>query len=407
MPTVIDVPLEEIFKLAGSDIEIVTFRGTSEVDAERAGLIAEAEAGVAGADMVVVFVNNENGYDGEGSDRRTLALAPGHDELVERLVAANPNTVVVVASPDAVVMPWIDKVPAAIEIFFSGQAMGGGIADILFGRVNPSGKLTTTFPKRMEDMPTYLTYPGENGRHVYSEGVHVGYRWYDARKIEPLFPFGHGLSYTQFAYSDMALDKSELRLGETVTVSFTVTNTGSREGKEVAQIYARYGAPRLIRPVRELKSFAKVALKPGESRKVAIAIPAEDLCAYDTARQRWALDDDTVVIEVAASSRDVRLEASLQTKASVSEHRRIARDTQPVFVLANPIARKMFGAFLQKQLTISAEDADRMLEHCANSFFGIFTTFDRRLRKSFAPTDIDALIAEINREMEEQERRMA
>ena len=407
MPTSIDVPLEEILKLAGSDIEILTFRGTSEIETERAGLIAEAEAGVAGADMVVVFVNNENGYDGEGSDRRTLALAPGHDELVERLVAANPNTVVVVASPDAVVMPWVDKVPAVVEIFFSGQAMGGGIADVLFGRANPSGKLTTTFPKRMEDMPAYLTYPGENGRHVYSEGVHVGYRWYDARKIEPLFPFGHGLSYTRFAYSDVQLDRTELHLGETVTISFTLTNTGLREGKEVAQVYARYGAPRLIRPVRELKSFAKVTLKPGESRRVAIAIPAEDLCAYDTTRQRWALDEDMVVLEVAASSRDIRLEAPLRTKGSVSEHRRIAWDTQPVFVLANPIARRMFGTFLQKQLAIGAEDADRMLEHCANSFFGIFTTFDRRLRKSFARADIDALILDINQEMEEQELRMA
>ncbi|TIT17251.1 MAG: glycosyl hydrolase, partial [Mesorhizobium sp.] len=114
--------------------------------------------------------------------------------------------VVVIASPDAVVMPWIDKVQAVVETFFSGQAMGGGLADILFGWVNPCGKLTTTFPKRMEDMPAYLTYPGENGRHVYSEGIHVGYRWYDARDIEPLFPFGFGLSFTEFAYSDLSLD---------------------------------------------------------------------------------------------------------------------------------------------------------------------------------------------------------
>ncbi|EUB98617.1 Beta-glucosidase [Rhizobium sp. CF080] len=407
MPTSVDVPLEEILKLAGDDIQVNVFRGTSEIEAEREALITEAEAGVAEADIVILFVNNENGYDGEGSDRRTLGLAPGHDELVERLVAANPNVVVVVASPDAVVMPWIDKVPAAVEMFFSGQAMGGGIADILFGRVNPSGKLTTTFPKRMEDMPTYLTYPGENGRHVYSEGIHVGYRWYDARQIEPLFPFGHGLSYTDFAYSDLTLDRHELRLGETVTLSFIVTNVGAREGKEICQAYARCDAPRLKRPVRELKAFAKISLKPGESRKVTLSIPAEDLCAYDTARRRWTLDDDMITLEIAASSRDIRLHASLRTVSSASVHRRIERDTQPVFVLANPIARRKVIGFLQEQLTVGAEDAERMLEHCANSFFGVFTTFDRRFRKTFSKADIDALIEDINREMAEQERQAA
>ncbi|WP_292710483.1 beta-glucosidase [Mesorhizobium sp.] len=402
-PTSVDVPLDEIGKLAGADIQIEIFRGTSGIAEDRETLIAEAETGAAGADMVIVFVNVESGYDGEGSDRRTLDLAHGHDELIERLAAANPNLVVVIASPDAVVMPWIDKVQAVVETFFSGQAMGGGLADILFGRVNPCGKLTTTFPKRMEDMPAYLTYPGENGRHVYSEGIHVGYRWYDARDIEPLFPFGFGLSFTEFAYSDLSLDRSEIRRGERVSASFTVTNTGAVEGKEICQLYARYGKPRLKRPIRELKGFCKVALRPGESRRVTIELTAQDLCAFDPVRGDWTLDSDTIGIEVGSSSRDIRLVAPLRTISSVSEHRPIEWDTQPVFVLRNPIARRKFVAFLQGQLGISAQEADTMLEHCANSFFGIFTTFDRRFRRSFPKADIERLLCEINGETDERD----
>ncbi|MBM7043815.1 glycoside hydrolase family 3 C-terminal domain-containing protein [Rhizobium lusitanum] len=396
LPTSVDSPIEEILKLADGKFQIDRYRGTSEIETERTALRAEAVAGALDADLVIVFVNTENGYDGEGSDRRSLDLAPGHDDLVFALAAANPNIAVVVASPDAVVMPWIDAVKSTVEVFFSGQAMGGALADILFGKVNPSGKLTTTFPKRIEDIPGHLTYPGENGRHVYSEGIHVGYRWYDARGIEPLFPFGHGLGYTSFAYSDIRLDRETLQTGETLTVSFTVENTGKVAGKEICQLYAAYRQPRFKRPLRELKAFAKVALAPGERRTVTFTVPAEDLELYDKARGAFLLDDDMVDILIGSSSRDIRLSGALRTRSAVSRHRKIEWDTQPVFVLANPVARAKFNSFLQKQLSVDEAEADRMLEHCANSFFGIFTTFDRRFRQAFPKADIAALLADID-----------
>lgn len=399
LPTSVDSPIEEILKLADGKFQIDRYRGTSEIETERAALQAEAVAGVKDADLVIVFVNTENGYDGEGSDRRTLDLAPGHDDLVFALAAANPNTAVVVASPDAVVMPWIDAVKSTVEVFFSGQAMGGALADILFGEVNPSGKLTTTFPKRIEDIPGHLTYPGENGRHVYSEGIHVGYRWYDARGIEPLFPFGHGLSYTSFAYSDIKLDRETLQTGETLTVSFTLENTGKVAGKEICQLYAACRQPRFKRPPRELKAFTKVALAPGERRTVTFTVPAEDLQLYDTARGTFLLDDGVVDMLIGASSRDIRLSGVLRTLSAVPRHRKIEWDTQPVFVLANPVARAKFNSFLQKQLSVDEPEADRMLEHCANSFFGIFTTFDRRFRQAFPKADIEALLADIDEAM--------
>ena len=402
-PTLVDVPIDEIVKLAGDAIKVEQYRGTSEVESERAALITEAVEGARGADVVVIFVCTENGYDGEGSDRTTLDLAPGHDALVSAVAVVNPNVVVAIASPDAVVMPWVPEVKAIVEMFFSGQATGGGIADILFGVVNPSGKLTTTFPKRMQDMPSYLSYPGENGRHYYSEGIHVGYRWYDAREIEPQYPFGFGLSYTSFAYSDLKLDRSALNVGEEVVASFIVTNTGAVAGKEAAQLYVSYGKPRLQRPKRELKSFAKVHLAPGESKRVSLTIPAADFALYDSGKGRWILDDDAVQIEIGSSSRDIHLAAPLQIRSRASRHREVKWDTQPVFILANPIARAKFNQFLQKHLSIDEGEANRMLEHCANSFFGMFTTFDRRFRQAFPKGDIAALLADINQTMADEE----
>ncbi|WP_246675164.1 fibronectin type III-like domain-contianing protein [Mesorhizobium sp. B2-3-4] len=215
------------------------------------------------------------------------------------------------------------------------------------------------------------------------------------------------MSYTAFAYSGLTLDRAVLRACETVAVRSTVTNTGKVAGKEICQIYARYGRPRLKRPVRELKGFAKVELSPGESGEVTVEIAARDLCAHDTTLQAWTLNDDVITIEVGASSRDIRLGSELHTVCAGAVHRRIEWDTQPVFVLENPAARYKFNGFLQKQLCISFEDADRMLEHCANSFVGIFTTFDRCFRHTFPKADVAALLAEINQEADEQDRRAA
>lgn len=400
LPTSVDSPIDEIRKLAGNGIRVDWYRGTSEVEAERSALRAEAIAGAGNADVVIMFVNTEVGYDGEGSDRRTLDIAPGHEDLIRTLSEANPNVVVVVASPDAVVMPWIDHAKSVVEAFFSGQAMGGALADVLFGKVNPSGKLTTTFPKRIEDIPAYLSYPGENGRHNYSEGIFVGYRWYDTAKVEPLFPFGYGLSYTNFAYSDIELDHETLTDGETLTVTVTIENTGKVAGKEICQLYAAYGQPRLKRPVRELKAFTKVALEPGERKAVTLTVPVEDLKVYDSSRGIFILDDDIIDIQIGASSRDIRLSAKVKTVAPHWRHRKIDWDTQPVFILSNPIARPKFNAFLRKQLGIGEAEADRMLDHCANSFIGVFTTFDRRFRRAFPKDDIAALLVEVNEAME-------
>ncbi|KGT94654.1 beta-glucosidase [Erwinia typographi] len=402
-PTRVDIPYDEILRYCGDAMTLEWRQGTSEDASQQATLREEACAAARQADRVVVFVNSEDGYDGEGSDRRTLGLAQGHDALISALAAVNDRVIVVLANPDAVVMPWLEQVSAVVETFYAGQAMGGGLADVLFGEVNPCGKLTVTFPQRMEDIPGWLSYPGENGRHYYSEGIFVGYRGYDARRIEPLFPFGFGLSYSQFTYSEIELDRDSLREGEAVNVSFTLSNTGARAGKEICQLYSGYQTTKRLRPVRELRAFCKVALQPGEQRRITLTVPASDLRYYDTGRQQWVLEEGRVSLSVGPNSRELPLQAELHCLSKVARYRLISRDTQPVFVLENPLAREYFNRFLQVQLSVNAEDADRMLEHCKNSFFSIFTTFDRRFRQRFVDDAIEQLIATVNRAIVEQE----
>ncbi|CAI6095862.1 unnamed protein product [Clonostachys chloroleuca] len=396
-PTQVDVPLDEIRALAGQ-AQISHYRGTGSRDASN-----EAVAGARAAEVAIVFVNTEVGWDGEGSDRQTLALGVGQDELVKAVAAANRNTVVVMSSPDAVAMPWIDNVAAVLATFFSGQAMGGAVADILFGVVNPSGKLTTSFPRALEDIPGYLNYPGENGEHIYSEGLFVGYRTYNTCNTDLLFPFGYGLSYSTFEYSDMAVSQSTILDGDTLKVSFNITNTSSVTGSEVTQVYARYGKPRVRRPRHELKGFTKTVVPAGETVKAEISIDADDLRYYDTLRKMWILDNDDIVIEVGASSRDIKLHSQVSTRSPIARYREILWDTQPQIILETPVAREKFRTYLSGRLSITDDEAEKMLIHCGSSFFGLVTTLDRRLRQRFPATEIQALLDDINLEIKANE----
>ncbi len=256
----------------------------------------------AASEVAIVFAGLTSEWESEEFDRPDMGLPGQQDELIERVSAANPNTVVVLNAGSPVAMPWLDRVAAVVQAWYLGQETGHAIADVLFGDVNPSGKLPTTFPRRLQDNPAFLNYPGENGKVHYGEGLFVGYRYYDKKDIEPLFPFGYGLSYTTFAYRNLAIEP-----GETVRVSFEVENTGPREGKEIAQLYVRDVRSRLVRPEKELKGLAKVALRPGERRTVSLALDAEALSYYDDARRQWVVEPGEFEVLVGASSRDIRL----------------------------------------------------------------------------------------------------
>ena len=277
--------------------------------------IARAADAAACSDVALVFVGTTEEYESEGFDRESMDLPGAQTELIEAVARANKNTIVVLNTGAVVSMDgWIDRVPAVLETWFAGQECGNAIADIIFGKANPSGKLPETFPRRIEDNPAFVNYPGENGRVLYGEGIFVGYRYYDTKKIEPLFPFGYGLSYTTFEYGKLTIP-SEVVVDDDLTVSIDITNTGKREGKEVVQLYIRDIESSLVRPHKELKGFTKVSLKPGETRTVSFALGQRDLSFYDPDRQDWVAEPGGFEVLVGSSSRDIRATGSFTLKS--------------------------------------------------------------------------------------------
>ncbi len=259
------------------------------------------------ADVAVVVAGLTREWESEGFDRADMALPGTQNELIARVAAANPRTVVVLNAGSPLEMPWLDDVPAVLQQWYGGQDAGHALADIMFGDVTPSGKLPTTFPRRLEDNPAFINYPGENGRVHYGEGIFVGYRYYDKKGVEPLFPFGHGLSYTRFSYSNLRLNGESFGPGSEIGVQVDVTNSGEVAGQEVVQLYLRDEAAKVVRPLQELKAFAKVALAPGETQTVTLTLNQQSLAYYDPATGNWITEPGEFEVRVGRSSRDVRL----------------------------------------------------------------------------------------------------
>ena len=266
--------------------------------------IAEAAALAKESDVAIVFAGLSDRFESEGFDRQKLEL-PNQDKLINAVAAANPNTVVVLETGGPVLMaPWLDDVAAVVQAWYPGQEGGNAIADILLGNVNPSGKLPVSFIKSYEDSPAFNGYKDKSLKSHYPEGIFVGYRYLDKHKIEPLFPFGHGLSYTQFAYSGLRIDP--LTDGA-FAVNVDIENTGKVKGAEVVQVYVKDVACSVERPGKELKGFSKVFLEPGEKRAVRITLNRDAFAFYSTRQNRWVVEPGESEIQVGASSRDIRL----------------------------------------------------------------------------------------------------
>ncbi len=331
---------DELVRLAGPVLRINYAAGYGAGDAPDPARLQEAQDVARRAQVAIVVVGLPPSYETEGADRVHIALPPAHNALVEAVREVQANLVVVLLNGSAVALPWADRVPAIVEGWLGGQAGGGAVADVLLGRVNPSGKLAETFPARLEDTPAYLSFPSDGLGHVpFTEGQYIGYRWYDARRIAPLFPFGHGLSYTTFAYDGLTVDKQTARDTDTVTVSLRVRNTGQRAGREVVQLYLRERQPRLPRPERELRAFAKVALQPGEETEVSFQLSGRDFAVYDPRAGAWTTADGTFDLLIGASSRDIRLQTSLTLEATSAPPVRFDRLTPLRAWLADPAAR--------------------------------------------------------------------
>ena len=275
-------------------------------------LLERAVSRAAACDAAVVVLGMNDEWETEGHDRASLALPGRQAELAACVAAVNPRTVVVIQTGAPVELEFLENVPAALQVWYGGQEAGNALADVLFGDRNPSGRLPHTVPKRIEDTPAYLDWPGEGGRSVYGEGLFVGYRWYDARKLEPRFAFGHGLSYGRFEYSDLRAARERLRADESLELTLEVANRGERAGQEVVQVYVRRPRSAVIRPEQELRAFAKVALAPGESRRVSFTLGPRAFAHWDVAAQNWVAEPGELELCVGASSRDIRARTAVQ-----------------------------------------------------------------------------------------------
>ena len=281
--------------------------------AEAKGAVFErAVAAARQADVVLLLGGRNHGQENEGNDLPDLRLPTGQDALIEALAEANPKTVVVLFGSGAVEMPWIGSVPAVVQAWYPGVEGGSALVDVLTGSVNPSGKLPCTMPVRLADIPAHSLGDYDPRRCVYREGVLVGYRYFDHAGVAPLFAFGHGLSYTRFDYADLRVTTRGRGGQFEARVSFDVTNVGDRRGAEATQVYVRDEASTVLRPPRELKGFDKVELAPGETRRLEVPLDYRALAFYDAVGGRWLAEPGEFTVEVGASSRDIRLTASLR-----------------------------------------------------------------------------------------------
>ncbi|GAA2976750.1 beta-glucosidase [Microbacterium terrae] len=335
-PTRLDNALDEIRALATGDVSYAQgFSVAVDVSAEEtATLRDEAVAAASVAEVAVVFLGLPARLESEGYDRADIDLPAEQLDLLDAVLAVNPNVVVVLSNGGVVALPFAGRVPAILEGWLLGQAGGGATADVLFGEVSPSGKLTETIPQRLEDTPAYLDFPGEFSHVRYAEGLHVGYRWYDSRRIDVAFPFGHGLSYTTFAYGDASA--AVVASGD-IAVTVPVTNTGDRAGREVVQVYTSLPGGSVQRPVRELKAFASVSLHPGETADVVVTVRRKDLAYWDVRVDEWVVEGGDYVVDVAASSRDIRSSAIVAVEGDPVVLP-LSRTSSLAEVFAHPIA---------------------------------------------------------------------
>lgn len=288
-----------------------------DIDQYDQALANEAVKAAREAKVAVIFAGLPDAFESEGFDRSHMRLPDCQNQLIQEVSEVQPNTIVVLHNGSPVEMPWIDKVAGVVEAYLGGQAVGAALVDILFGEVNPSAKLPETFPVKLEDNPSYLNFPGEGNRVEYKEGIFVGYRYYDKKKTKVLFPFGHGLSYTTFAYSNLRLSTDCMKDTDLLTITADITNTGTREGKEIVQLYvAPPESEDVIRPEKELRDFTKINLLPNETKTVSFTLSKRAFSYWETTIHDWYAPDGVYQILLGSSSRDILLTAEVTMKAS-------------------------------------------------------------------------------------------
>ena len=394
----------EAAKAAGLNINYV--QGYDVEEKKDSELLPAALEAAKRAKKVVIFAGLPDSYESEGYDRSHMKLPQNQDKLIEEIVKVNDNVAVVLHNGSPVEMPWIGKVNAVLESYLAGESVGMAQFDLLFGKANPCGKLAESFPVKLSDNPSYFNFPG-NGIDVnYAEGLFVGYRYYDKKEMEVLFPFGHGLSYTSYEYSDLKLSSSKILDTDTLEVSVKVTNTGKMAGKEIVQLYvSEKTGTREIRPVKELKGFMKVHLEPGESKTVKFSLDKRSFAFYNTDIHDWYAPTGEYEILIGASSKDIRLTAGLELTSTVKGVFVVGENTVLQEVMEHPvaskIARPLIDAYLKGQNdgerseTAKSTVSDEMI-------WAMMCSMPLRALRSFAQMsdeEVAQFIAKINEEL--------
>ncbi|MGL6104612.1 glycoside hydrolase family 3 C-terminal domain-containing protein [Romboutsia sp.] len=345
-PTRIDNAYEEILSLVGEENVSYTRGYDLEVDDINEELVKEAKELATKADKVVLFIGLPERYESEGFDRTHLNMPINQESIVKELQSINENIVVVLSNGSPIEMPFVKDIKGLVEGYLTGQASGKAIADVLYGEVNPSGKLAETFPMKLAHNPSYLNFPGDIDKVEYKEGVFVGYRYYDTKEIDVLFPFGHGLSYTNFEYSDLKVSNTEINDNEKMTVSLKVKNTGKVYGKEVVQLYVSDVESKISRPSKELKGFEKVSLNPGEEKEISFELDKRSFAYYNVNIKDWHVETGEFEILIGKSSKEIILKESVTVNSTVEIKKAITNNTAIGDIAHHPAVKPLMDGMM-------------------------------------------------------------
>lgn len=366
----------------------------------QAELLAEAVATAKENQVAVIFAGLPDSFESEGYDRQQMHLPAYQNELIEAVAAVQPNTIVVLHNGSPVEMPWIKQVKGVVETYLGGQAVGEAVVNILTGKVNPSGKLAETFPIHLEDNPSYLFYGGEGDQVDYREGVFVGYRYYTSKKQAVLFPFGHGLSYTSFEYSNLKLSQQEITDQDKLTVSCRITNTGKVSGKEVVELYIAPNKGKIIRPVRELRAFKKIELAPGESQVVEFDLNKRDFAYWENKLHDWQVETGEYRLEIGSSVEDIRLTDQVKVTSTVRVPVTFDLNSTMGDIFADPQAGPVLQNIMQQATPADMQQPDKDAAVSQKMMQAMMESMPLRQLVSFVPgitlEQVQQMIAALN-----------
>ena len=325
-------------------------------------MLQEAVETAKKVDIAVIFAGLPDAFETEGADRDHMCLPDNQNELIKAVSKANPNTVVVLHGGSPVELPWLQSVPALLCVYLGGEQVGAATVDLLYGKVTPSGHLAETWPIRLQDNPSYLNFPGEEGIVTYAEGIFVGYRYYDKKEMPVNFCFGHGLSYTQFEYAHLKLDKDSLTDQDTLTVSVDVKNIGSVAGKAAVQLYVRDVESTVRRPVRELRAFEKVSLQPGETKTVTFTLDKRAFAYWEPKCHDFYVESGEFVIEIGESSRDIRVSHSVRVEGTTLLAFTVTEQTTIGQLVKHPKGKVIIGNMMRSSAMSHVDQTDTMGE---------------------------------------------